>query len=90
MDFSNTTTDTATIDTSQITAWIAQSNKKCAAQASQAAQAIIINPRPLRPHIYHPDQIDALIELLNDELDDEAKMRLVMKLPALQGHLKAD
>lgn len=82
MSYSNVTTDTG-----QIGAWIAQANKQTAAAA---ALAVIINPRPLRPHIYHPDQIDSLIDALNNELDDEAKMRLVMKLPALQGYLKAD
>lgn len=62
-----TTETTAT----EIKAWIAQA-------AAAATQAIIIHPRPIRPHIYHPSEIDRLIDLLNDELDDEAKMRLVM------------
>ncbi|MCR6659524.1 MAG: hypothetical protein NVV72_09315 [Asticcacaulis sp.] len=40
-------------------------------------------------HIYHPENIDRLIDVLNAHLDDDTKMTLVMAMPGLQGHLKA-
>ncbi len=42
---------------------------------------------PSKGHIYRPDKVDELIDVLNRELDDETKMKLVFAMPLLGRYL---